>query len=246
MHDGASSQEQDRLEIRSEDLPEDTPSLVVELDDEPDQSRPDILLQEDSANPSAARRELQRAAVDALKTRARPRMTPFMVTALIGLGVGLIPAVAIVLLLRHQQALLPVGVAASGAAVALLAGILDRATWRTWVMWIRGPAAGVEVPLRGDGPWLIGSRRGAHIRVKGDPSVSPEHARLQRGPNGITFEDLGGAGSSALNRAPVQGPQRLCDGDVISVGDCAFVFHHPYPVRNGGVRWTQGRSNRTG
>lgn len=246
MEDETARQEQDRIEISSEDLPEDTPALVVELGEEPEQARLSVELDSDGADQLAARRELQQAALRALQTRARPRATPYITAAALGLGVGLVPALVIVFALRHQQALLPAAVVVSGAVVAVLAWVLDRSTWRAWVTWIRGPAAGIEVPLRGEGPWYVGSRRGAHIRIKGDPSVSLEHACLRRGPDGFAFEDLSGAGSSKLNQTPVQGPQRLCDGDVISVGESAFVFHFPWATGDGGAEWTQRRNSQRG
>lgn len=246
MEDETARQEQDRIEISSEDLPEDTPALVVELGDEREQAVLTVQLEENRAIQLAARRDLQQAAVSALQTRARLRATPYITAAAIGLGVALVPSAIIAFGLANRQVLLPIAVAVSGAVVAVLARVLDRSTWRAWVTCIRGPAAGIEVPLRGPGPWCIGSRRGAHVRIKGDTSVCPEHACLRRGPDGFTFEGLGGAGSSKLNQTPVQGPQRLYDGDVVSVGDSAFVFHHPWSVRDGGAEWRQRRNSRRG
>ena len=55
-------------------------------------------------------------------------------------------------------------------------------------------------------------------------SVSLEHARIVRRPNGYYLEDLSSARGTRINGLAPGGPVRLRDGDLIEIADCLFRF----------------------
>jgi pSer/pThr/pTyr-binding forkhead associated (FHA) protein/S1-C subfamily serine protease len=82
------------------------------------------------------------------------------------------------------------------------------------VVIVGGPATGKRVSITSD---LVIGREGADITVP-DPEVSRRHALLRRADGHVEVEDLGSQNGTAVNGQKIQGPRRLVDGDVISVG----------------------------
>jgi len=57
--------------------------------------------------------------------------------------------------------------------------------------------------------------------------VSREHSRVQREGRHVMLADLGSTNGTFLNGERVLAPVRLRDGDSVSIGDVALVFHDP-------------------
>jgi len=76
-------------------------------------------------------------------------------------------------------------------------------------------------------------RDGAELTLRvADDRVSSAHARLTRGPDGWTFEDLESKNGSALNGSRVTAAL-LRDGDVLECGRTFFLFaHRPFEIHD--------------
>lgn len=57
--------------------------------------------------------------------------------------------------------------------------------------------------------------------------VSREHSRVERQGRHVMLTDLGSTNGTFLNGERVLAPARLRDGDSVSIGDVALVFHDP-------------------
>jgi hypothetical protein len=87
---------------------------------------------------------------------------------------------------------------------------------------VTGQAAGTRVALADE--LIVGRGRAAGVRVQ-DPAVSRRHARLRRGPEGVTLEDLGARNRSRLNGVAIERrPVTLHTGDRITVGETELVY----------------------
>jgi DNA-binding winged helix-turn-helix (wHTH) protein len=64
---------------------------------------------------------------------------------------------------------------------------------------------------------LIGRDPDAVVWID-DDSVSRRHARIAIGTDGATIEDLGSKNGTWIGGAPIRGPVRLADRDVVTVG----------------------------
>jgi pSer/pThr/pTyr-binding forkhead associated (FHA) protein len=62
-----------------------------------------------------------------------------------------------------------------------------------------------------------------------DPNVSRRHAQVRRGETDDSYvvADMGSTNGTKLNGAVISGPQRLRDGDQITLGATAIRFERP-------------------
>jgi hypothetical protein len=92
---------------------------------------------------------------------------------------------------------------------------------------VTGQGAGTRVALADE--LIVGRGRAAAVRVQ-DPAVSRRHARLRRGPEGVTLEDLGAKNRSRLNGVAIERrPVPLRSGDRITVGETELVYDDGAP-----------------
>lgn len=78
-----------------------------------------------------------------------------------------------------------------------------------------------EIPLAG-ARLSIGRGPRNDVRIDG-PAVADEHAAIVATPAGAFLEDLGGAGGTRVNGAPVA-RHELRDGDVVDIGKYSFRY----------------------
>ena len=90
-----------------------------------------------------------------------------------------------------------------------------------------GPLAGQTLELTTD-KVVLGRASSADIAVV-HSSVSSKHAELRREGGRWVFADLGSTNGSFLNDQPLQ-TSALADGDVVRLGEIAFVFHPAPPA----------------
>lgn len=89
---------------------------------------------------------------------------------------------------------------------------------------IEGPEAGRRIPL-GEVETL-GRGRAASARIA-DPTASRLHARIQRGADGYTLEDLGSKNGARVNGVLLAGGAfPLRDGDEIAIGSVCLALCH--------------------
>ena len=86
-----------------------------------------------------------------------------------------------------------------------------------------GPVSGQRWVLSGSAA-VIGRDPGCDIVIP-DRQVSRRHASLRRLADGFELVDLGSKNGTHLNGSPVQGPQRLQDGDLIQVALVATLAY---------------------
>ena len=65
---------------------------------------------------------------------------------------------------------------------------------------------------------ILGRSPGCDVPLLSDPLVSRRHALLTSTAEGYEIIDLGSANGTLLNGAPLEGPTRLLDGDVVALG----------------------------
>ena len=80
-----------------------------------------------------------------------------------------------------------------------------------------------EVELR-EGENIVGRERDAAVRID-SPSISRNHARVYISGDGATLEDLGSKNGTALNGRRVRNVRPIADGDRVTFGTIAGVFH---------------------
>lgn len=86
-------------------------------------------------------------------------------------------------------------------------------------VWLHPQPAGERIPLA-PGASLCGRAAAAHV-VLADVTASKRHARLWRGFDALSVEDLGSANGTRVNGALVS-RARLADGDEVAFGALAF------------------------
>lgn len=86
-----------------------------------------------------------------------------------------------------------------------------------------------------DGDVLVVGRSSRADLSLADRAMSREHARVRKDDVGWWIEDLGSHNGTRLNEVPVTGPQRLRDGDTVSVGGSVLVaeIHGEGPPSSG-------------
>jgi type III secretion system YscD/HrpQ family protein len=72
--------------------------------------------------------------------------------------------------------------------------------------------------------WLVGRDPDQADLVLEDPKVSRRHARLRRGDEGVTIENLSGTNLLLVNEGEIREPTLLGEGDQITLGDTLFRF----------------------
>ena len=80
-----------------------------------------------------------------------------------------------------------------------------------------------EIDL-GEGENIIGRERNAAVNID-SPSISRHHARVIVSSDGATLEDLGSKNGTALNGRRVRNVRPIADGDRVTFGTIAGVFH---------------------
>ncbi len=88
---------------------------------------------------------------------------------------------------------------------------------------VRGELAGKMLPLVEEPPWTLGRAAGTALTLA-NPSVSPQHARIEPDGDRFLLVDLGSALGTLLNGRAVRHPVSLRGGDTIEIGDTALVF----------------------
>jgi pSer/pThr/pTyr-binding forkhead associated (FHA) protein len=71
----------------------------------------------------------------------------------------------------------------------------------------------------GSAPVTIGRADGNVIALPADEYASARHARVEPLRDGLWIVDLGSRNGTFLNGAPVDGRERLREGDVVRIGD---------------------------
>ena len=84
-----------------------------------------------------------------------------------------------------------------------------------------GPRAGVNIPLGGDGPLIIGRKRGDFLIE--DPQVSGTHAQIVPRDDGWVLQDLGSTNGSLVDGRLVR-EEVLRPGTEISIGATRMVL----------------------
>ena len=80
-----------------------------------------------------------------------------------------------------------------------------------------------EFDLR-EGENIVGRERDAAVRID-SPSISRCHARIIVSSDGATIEDLGSKNGTALNGRRIREVRPIADGDQVTFGTIAGVFH---------------------
>jgi len=89
---------------------------------------------------------------------------------------------------------------------------------------LTGSCAGERVAVGDD--LVIGRGRAAGLRLR-DPAASRRHARVRRGPDGVTVEDLGAKNRLRVNGVAIERrPLLLRPGDCITVGETEFAYEN--------------------
>lgn len=102
----------------------------------------------------------------------------------------------------------------SSAALAPASGGLQ-------LVFTGGPRSGSELVVEGDEA-VIGRASENEVSVP-DTSVSRRHARLRKGDQGWTVNDLGSGNGTLVNGEPIEGEVLLRPGDVVTLGDTEFT-----------------------
>lgn len=92
---------------------------------------------------------------------------------------------------------------------------------------VHGLNEGAAFPLAGEGPWVIGRRRGLPVSLDYDAFLSSEHASVAASGPGFELEDLPSSRNGTyLNwrLLDARGKRRLEHGDVIGVGRSLLMF----------------------
>lgn len=80
-----------------------------------------------------------------------------------------------------------------------------------------------EIDL-GEGENIVGRERNVAVRID-SPSISRSHARIIVSGDGATIEDLGSKNGTALNGRRIRNARPIADGDRVTFGTIAGVFH---------------------
>ena len=81
---------------------------------------------------------------------------------------------------------------------------------------------------------IIGRGRKAQIRIRHDRKVSRIHCRILQRRDGYYLEHISPKNRTLLNGQTVMGdPEKLKDGDEITIGKHDFVFHRKDPSKRG-------------
>lgn len=93
---------------------------------------------------------------------------------------------------------------------------------------VHGMRIGRNVPLRGEGPWLIGRDPRATLILDYDPYVSSRHAEIRRLPGGVGYAIADAFSSNGTlvdgKRIPRGGSVPAENGTILSVGRTTLVF----------------------
>jgi hypothetical protein len=72
--------------------------------------------------------------------------------------------------------------------------------------------------------FTIGRSDENDVSIDGDEFASARHARIEPRRDGVWVHDLGSTNGTFVNGEPIDGPRRLADGDVVSVGATDLRF----------------------
>jgi pSer/pThr/pTyr-binding forkhead associated (FHA) protein len=107
---------------------------------------------------------------------------------------------------------------------------------------VAGPMRGASFRLS-TAPQVIGRSARVDIVVD-DPHLSRRHASVRLTADGVTLEDLGSLNGTCLNDRWIDGPEYLCDGDVIRLGGTELRFFDPGLARTDPVGLWLGTARR--
>ena len=80
-----------------------------------------------------------------------------------------------------------------------------------------------EIDLQ-EGENIVGREHNVAVRID-SPSISRSHARIIVSGDGATIEDLGSKNGTALNGRRIRDVRPIADGDRVTFGTIAAVFH---------------------
>lgn len=91
---------------------------------------------------------------------------------------------------------------------------------------VHGVRMGRQVPLRGEGPWLMGRDPRADFPVEYDPFVSTRHAEIRRAPQGFAVVDALSSNGTIVDglRIPRGGHVPADNGTIITIGRTTVVL----------------------
>ncbi|MCS6939362.1 MAG: FHA domain-containing protein, partial [Roseiflexus sp.] len=93
---------------------------------------------------------------------------------------------------------------------------------------VSGAQAGRQILLT-DAPCSFG-RNPENTVVVASARASRRHAEIRREGDGFVLYDLGSANGTLVNGQRIMAPHRLCNGDLIEIGDETFRFEQPQPA----------------
>lgn len=91
---------------------------------------------------------------------------------------------------------------------------------------VHGMRIGRAIPLRGEGPWLIGRDPGSTLAIDYDPYVSGRHAEIRRNGPGYLIADAFSSNGTLVDgkRIPRGGTMPAENGTILTVGRTTLVF----------------------
>lgn len=101
---------------------------------------------------------------------------------------------------------------------------LDQTLARPQLFALSGPLEGRTIPL--EGPNFTVGRSSSNALILDDPSVSPNHCRIEAVAGGFQIEDLDSQAGTLVNEVPVR-KRELRHGDRITLGECLLLFVCP-------------------
>lgn len=108
-----------------------------------------------------------------------------------------------------------------GLSIGAAIGLIEVARRQAWLKLVAGPMAGKELILYRDQA-IVGSSPQAEITLIKDPTIAPQHARIDRHGDRRAVSAINGA-PVAVNGAFVTS-HRLTDGDIIGIGGSVLRY----------------------
>lgn len=100
------------------------------------------------------------------------------------------------------------------------------------------PVDSAAAAFRLQGVTVIGRSRVCDLSIP-SPKISRRHTKLSPTGEGFAIEDLGSANKTWLNGSPVEKRTALKDGDLISLGEVAYVYRVKGPAQRSSAGQTR-------